>query len=281
MRALYYSTLLLLLGVGTLAQGQMVYDWETRAENFHYRVKNIEFFMDRFNSQPEGSGSAKAANPKDTAACIAFMQERDNKLFSLFDLGKIDRKDAALKEKINTFFRQINSPYNPMFIRFEDPAWCALVEFKVTAKGKPERLQCVMQVVPLGRGAVGWAIKSFQSEPLGIEERFYPNILSFPPSVNGTDFMNVRLALNNTDWTKGKMSKLDMPYSLALQQLSDGKIKIDAISRITYHFLQLDGWIMTVNYVQRESKNSGWLIDSLSPASAQDKTKYKKELLIE
>ncbi|MBA4053983.1 MAG: hypothetical protein C0490_04655, partial [Marivirga sp.] len=58
----------------------------------------------------------------------------------------------------------------------------------------------------------------------------------------------------------------------------DGQLKIEMINKITYHFLQLDGWIMSVNYVNRESKNSGWLIDVLKPATVQEKVNYIKEL---
>ena len=259
----------------------MVYDWEQRAENFHYRVKNIEFFIDRFNNQPEGSGSARAANPKDTAACIAFMKERDMKIFSLFDLGRIDKSDQKLKEKINTFFREINSPYNPKFLRFVDTYWYAELMLTVMAGGHPKKVRCMMQVVPLGGGAIGWVIKSFHSPELSINERFSTNKLSFPPSVNGTDFMNVRLALNDPSWTSDKTGKPEIPKSVTLEQLSAGKLKVESIARITYHFLQLDGWIMTVNYVTRDSKNSGWLLESITPATVQEKVKYLKDLSID
>jgi hypothetical protein len=279
-RLAFIPALVILLGV-SLAQGQVVYDWENRAENFHYRVKNIEFFIDRFNNQPEGSGSARAANPKDTAACIAFMKERDVKLFSLFDMGKLDKTDQNLKKKINTFFRDINSPYDPKFIRFVDTYWYAELTMTVLEGGHPKKLRCIMQVVPLGQGAVGWAIKSFHSTELSINERFFTNKLTFPPSVNGTDFMGVRLALNNPEWTSSKIGKPEMPNSATLQQLSDGKLKVESIGKITYHFLQLDGWIMTVNYVNRESKNSGWLLDSLKPATVEEKVKYLKDLSID
>ena len=269
---------IILLMEQSKAQGQLVYDWEQRAENFHYRVKNIEFFIDRFNNQAEGSGSAHAANPKDTAACIAFMKERDQKIFSLFDLARIDRHDQDTKKLINTFFRDINSPYNPKFLRFVDTYWYAELTMTVLAEGHPKKLRCIMQVVPLGGGAIGWAIKSFNSTDLTINERFFTNKLSFPPSANGTDFMSVRLALNNPDWTNGKVGKPEMPYSATLEKLSNGKLKVESIAKITYHFLQLDGWIFTVNYVTRESKNSGWLLESLKPATVQDKVKYLKEL---
>ena len=262
----------------TEASAQLVYDWENRAENWEYRVKNIEFFIDRFNNQPEGSGSTRAANPKDTAACLAFMKERDYKLFSLFDLAKIDRKDAAVKQKINTFFRDINSPYQPKFIRFEDMYWYAELNMNVQAGGQSKKLSCIMQVARMGQGVQAWVIKSFHSSDLEVGERFRGNTLYFPPSANGTDFMGVRLALNDPSWTNEKITKLVGAESKMLSMLSEGKFKIESIGKITYHFLQLDGWIMTVNYVNRESKNSGWLLATLQEANNQQKVKYLKEL---
>ena len=277
----------------SIAYGQLMYDWENRAENFHYRVKNIEFFIDRFNNQPEGSGSAHAANPKDTAACLAFMKERDFKLYSLFDLNRINKKDEKLKQKINAFFRDINSPYQPKFLRFEDMYWYAELMLTVHTKGQQKKLRCILQIVPLGNGALGWVIRSFHSTELMIEERFRSNLLFFPPSINGTDFMGVRLALNDPEWmgvrlalndpewTKEKSGKPELSNSIILKQLSEGQLKIEAISRITYHFLQLEGWIITVNYVNRESKNSGWLMDLLQPATRQEKVNYIKELSVD
>jgi hypothetical protein len=103
------------------------------------------------------------------------------------------------------------------------------------------------------------------------------NELYFPPSVNGTDFMNVRLALNDATWVNERMGKL-VGKSKMLEMISDGKLKIDQIGKITYHFLQLEGWIMTVNYVNRESKNSGWLLDALQQANNQQKAEYLKVL---
>jgi hypothetical protein len=74
------------------------------------------------------------------------------------------------------------------------------------------------------------------------------------------------------------MGKMVGAESKMLRMLSEGKVKIESIGRITYHFLQLDGWIMTVNYVNRESKNSGWLLATLRQADNQQKVKYLKEL---
>ena len=275
---LIFSICFVLCQVTTVVYGQLVYEWETKAQNWEYRVKNIEFFIDRFNNQPEGSGSARAANPKDTAACLAFMKERDFKLFSLFDLNRIDRKDPAVKQKINTFFREINSPYQPKFVRFEDMFWYAELDLNVQASGQSKKMRCILQVVRLGQGVLAWAIKSFHSSELKVDERFRGNELYFPPSANGTDFMSVRLALNDPAWIKEKETKLVGSQSKTLQQLSEGRIKIETIGKITYHFLQLDGWIMTVTYVNRESKNSGWLLETLEPASMQEKVKYIKEL---
>lgn len=255
----------------------MVYDWEQRAENWEYRVKNIEFFIDRFNNQPEGSGSSHAANPKDTAACMAFMKERDSKMFSLFDRGKLNKNDAAMKQRINAFFREINSPYQPRFIRFEDTYWYAELTMIARSGGQSRQLRCIMQVVHLGQGVLGWAIKSVHSSDLQMDERFRGNELYFPPSVNGTDFMNVRLALNDAAWVNERMGKL-VGKSRWLEMISEGKLKIDQIGKITYHFLQLDGWIMTVNYVNRESKNSGWLLDVPQQATNQQKVEYLKVL---
>jgi hypothetical protein len=50
-----------------------------------------------------------------------------------------------------------------------------------------------------------------------------------------------------------------------------GKGKNRSIGKITYHFLQLDGWIITVNYIKPRIKNSGWLMAALQQADNQKK----------
>jgi hypothetical protein len=206
------------------------------------------------------------------------MKERDQKIFSLFDLNQLDKKDEKVRQKINTFFREINSPYQPKFLRFEDMYWYAELIFSVHVDGQQKKIRCIMQVATMGQGVLVWVIKSFHSNDLKIDERFRANHLYFPPSVNGTDFMNVRLALNNPEWVKEKREKENLSTSATLKLLGDGQLKIEMINKITYHFLQLDGWIMSVNYVTRESKNSGWLIDVLKPSTIQEKVNYIKEL---
>ena len=49
--------------------------------------------------------------------------------------------------------------------------------------------------------------------------------------------------------------------------------------KIKYHFLLSDKWIFTVENFNRESLNSGWLINDMQKVSSLDVEKYRNKLL--
>jgi len=57
------------------------------------------------------------------------------------------------------------------------------------------------------------------------------------------------------------------------------QLKFLSVKEIRYHFLQVNNYIFTVQYFERNSLNAGWLINSLITASAADKQRFRKELL--
>ena len=63
------------------------------------------------------------------------------------------------------------------------------------------------------------------------------------------------------------------------QDLLKDRIKFIAVKEVKYHFLNVDDFIFTVEYFQREGLNSGWLINTLKDATINDKVLYIKTLL--
>src|SRR6202020_417755 len=55
-----------------------------------------------------------------------------------------------------------------------------------------------------------------------------------------------------------------------LNALLKKKLIYQYVKKITFHFLQIEGWVFTVNEFNRESVNSGWLISSLITAIASE-----------
>ena len=51
------------------------------------------------------------------------------------------------------------------------------------------------------------------------------------------------------------------------------------VKNIRYHFLQIDGWIFTVNDYPRKSIHSGWLVSSLQKSTPEEKESYRSALI--
>jgi hypothetical protein len=89
------------------------------------------------------------------------------------------------------------------------------------------------------------------------------------------DFANKRrlMDLFDPNFFEGPSS---MPFYHAMLR---GQIKFVAVKKLRYHYLQVHDWIFTVENFERATRNSGWLIASIRPASPEEQSNYVKKLL--
>jgi hypothetical protein len=269
------SFLILLLLIGSHASSQMLTDWETSAENFYKRIKNIEFFIDRFNHQPEGSGHVTEVSKKDTVTYLTWLKERDGTILTLFDKQRLKKEgDSYIKKgDLRDFILQVNNPHQQQFLHFSDSAWYATFTLEAIYQKKEVAIECVLVVNRTQEGAYTWAMTSMYSKELTLDEHFN-NQLNFIPSVHGTDFIGVRLALSDPAWI-AQIRAGDKPIpSHFLDLLASKELQLTQIRQITYHFLQIKDWVFSVQYVNRESSNAGWLVDRLIPLLEKGKINY-------
>ena len=254
------------------AFGQVVTDWEIRANNFYNRIKNIEFFMDRFN---HGRKELMHLSKIDTATYIKKLKERDILIFTLFDKQRLKSEGDKYISKKNAqdFIRQVNNPYQPQFLNFSDSGWYATFAFEGEYKKKPIAIDCALKVNRDLQGVYTWTIIKIFSKDLKLDDHF-ENQLNFNPSVHGTDFMGVRISLSDPEWIKEARESNKLLTSRFLDLLITKDLRLIQIHKITYHFLKIDNWIFSVKYVNRESANSGWLVDELLSSSTENKNNY-------
>jgi hypothetical protein len=272
------SWLILLLFISSHAGSQVLTDWETSAENFYHRVKNIEFFMDRFNHQPEGSGQIAEVKKEDTVAYLTWLKDRDGIILTLFDKQRLRKEGDAYIRKgdLRDFILQVNNPQQQQFLHFSDSGWYATLTLEATYQKKEVDVDCVLKVRRSQLGVYTWTMTSVYSKELALNEHFN-NQLNFIPSVHGTDFMGVRLALSDPAWIR-QIRAGDKPIpSHFLDLLASKELRLTQIRLITYHFLQIKDWVFSVRYVNRESRNAGWLVDRLIPLSEKEKINYQLE----
>ena len=64
------------------------------------------------------------------------------------------------------------------------------------------------------------------------------------------------------------------PLSVFLTMVRSNLLKIQAVTDVEFYFLQIPEYMFVVRHFERESKNSGWLIDSCKKCSEENKKKF-------
>jgi hypothetical protein len=67
--------------------------------------------------------------------------------------------------------------------------------------------------------------------------------------------------------------------SIFFSLVKSNEIQYVRVNSIQYHFLQIANWVFTVDYFNRASSNSGWLISAVTSISDLEKVVYKKNIL--
>lgn len=245
-------------------------DWDNHV--FAHQVKQIDEFLGRFNG--------------DTSTLIYeyrmrnfpdLPMDRIQLLLTLFDQRKPDW-DTTL---IRAFVDDVVNGGNTTTLSFYDEDWYAKLFCSMRYKGNPEKVILTLQVEHDESYASKWVIRGVDADflELSIDDQ---DGLILNPSSEGTDFINLRKLFSadkNTirgylyrNFRAGKMA-------LFIQELLDGHIDYDQIDKITYHFLQINGWSFTVSKFLRDDPNSGWLISSLKPMNEKEKLDYRTNAL--
>ena len=239
--------------------------------NFALEVKQIDEFIERFNYQENTlllEYVAENYPGKDL--------DRVSLLRSLFNQTNVDW-DSALVEK---FVKQMTNPLRPEVIDFMEDNWYAAVECSVIFKGKVHTPTLILQIQQERDLSSKWIIRAVDADFLHFPPKSNPEHFLNPIS-HSTDFMGLSKAMRNKghlpDYAYGDFQP-DL-LSVYLYEVMRGNIQFIQVNTITYHFLQVEGWIFQVRRHLRNSRNSGWLIDKLIVADRVYKNNYRQDVL--
>lgn len=254
-------------------QAQIVSDFGTRGENFEYRIKNIEFFIDRFNGN-DPLALLKRPATTDTSGLEAWHRQREGLLLSLFDHARLQRKGYDT-QVVTDFIHDVNSRLQQKSIHFSDSLWYAVLQIDALHKSQPVSLWCVLRMCRGDDGAFTWSLQNMYCPALRAVD-VYQRRPRFAPNIHGTDFMTVRLALKEARWIRETKAANNSSTPL-LDMIQNNEVIVHRVNCITYHFMQCRPWILKVQYINRESRNSGWLIESVAAMSDQDLANYRSK----
>lgn len=239
--------------------------------NFALEVKQIDEFIERFNFQ-------------ENTMLLQYVEEnypgqnldRESLIRSLFN----ESNPKAQQKVIDEFVAQITNPLRPVVIDFMENDWYAAVKCMVKYRGKVETPTLILQIQQGPDLSAKWIVRSIRADFLRFPEKSNPEHFLNPIS-HSTDFMGLRKAMNNLEHLPDYTFQDYEPdlLSVFLFEIMKGNLQFVQTNEITYHFLQVDGWIFQVNRHLRNTRNSGWLIDHLSRANESTKTYYRKHVL--
>lgn len=248
-------------------------------ERFVYKVKQLDELIERFN------GSDKTLFHEYLDGNPEIPLDRTYLIKTIFDSSN---PNWNVKE-IKAFIDHVSNKSNPIFLNFQDDLWYAEVKCSVVHNGKKEKITLILKIEQLPNGGAKWMIASAKSKVLNNVKyqgsSFSTGVrnggASISPISHATDFMTLydvfRDKKNLMSYVNDK--SVNSTLLTLVQETLNSNISFKQVDSITYHFLQIDGWAFTVKKIYRPTKNSGWLINSLTRMDTTAKQKYLASIL--
>jgi len=240
-------------------------------EHLLYQVKQLDQFIARFNSNENAEGIRINATQ-------ASQEDREKILASLFDLEMLNQPD--FKAKAIRFIDEVAGS-KIQNLSFYDNNFFATINCKVLYKNKREQLTLTLVVEGNPSNGSHWGIKGARANFLEETKQHKSKANIIPPTNHEVEFIalldifNEKKDLNNYISGGNSTNQLNQLNEV----LKSGNLKMLSTSPPTYHFLQVPGWLFTVDYFNRSSNNSGLLISDLQRAGQPEINKYKTEKL--
>jgi|SRR5690554_428400 hypothetical protein len=239
-------------------------------EHLAVQVKQLDQFIARFNSNENPIGvriDSKKVSEEDRANTIA----------SLFDMDLLEKE--AFRKKALKFIREVTGS-GIGNLSFYDKEYYATIDCQILYKNKREDLTLTMALEGDRENGIKWVIVGANADFLQVETSKPSNDI-IPPTNHEVDFVhlleifNVRKDLSNYVSERHGQNQLEVLNHM----LKHEEIKMLNTTTPRYHFLQIPGWVFTVDFFNRSAKNSGWLISDLYEAKRSELLQYKIEKL--
>lgn len=240
-------------------------------EKLYNEVKQLNQFLERFNHREDVKG-----NPIEKSDPL----ERQQYIAALFDLEYIKTVNDAQKDSIRLFLNQVTSPKTATLLEYHQEDWFAEIAGVVQYKGKEHKLTLLMNVI-------GNKSKGFEWRLAGINAPFLESITStekdpiIPPNSNETNFMVLTKVFGNKESLEKLIAEdysANNLYSF-INAIEEGRLTWKYSQKISYHFLQIKDWVVQVDWYNRDSNNSGWLISKVIPFQEFLKAGYPQIIL--
>lgn len=232
---------------------------------YGYRIKGISEFMARFN----GEEHTNLVDPN--APDFDRMH-----LFHVID-ANIEPFSGDIREDIKQFTDSIIQ--NDIQLSFSSTAWIAEAQAEITYKAKSYPVTLYLQTEEFEQEMYKWAIVGVN----GVYEHLLNGTAAgaISPTENEVEFIELesifQYDIKNIAGYRASYIDLD-PLTAFFALAEAGVIKWNGVDKVRYHFLEVPGFIFTVDYFFRDGSNAGWLISGIKPATLTDKQEYYSKM---
>jgi hypothetical protein len=269
MRIYFIIIFLYISLIPAVVRSQAIGDFTEDETDLYTSTKQVNQFFRRFNGEEDTKGERYYPEDKDYRDPVL----RKKYLVNLFNNENTYLADTLKKEFIN----HLLDKDNPVFLEFHGGEWFAEVTTTFIYQGTEQFLTLFLQ---LESDTVGskWVISRVYFEPFA---RLFENQDSLRsagqkflhPMSHEVDFMNlVRTFEDKTSLEQYLAWKYTPDYlTLFIYEFKKGNLKFKTITKVKFHFFQVDGWYFELSDFNRKGYNTGWLISSLMKVSKEQK----------
>jgi len=240
-----------------------------------HEVKQLDQFIGRFNLSENIYGNKYSDRFNDSTKVLysSYVFARKKIIKTLFDFENLKNDTSVIKRFID------NVSDNSQFISFSDNNWFAEVKTTLLLNGNEKNASIILQIEKNSKDEFKWVIKGVKAKFLSLNSDDSKDFIN--PISHETYFINLKKVFENNNnvmqYTYSGFKSDDL--SIFLYLISQNKILLKQIDAISYQFLQIDNYIFKVDFMNRSSFNSGWLITQLIETDKFQKEQYIKNIL--
>lgn len=233
---------------GTKAYSQIVFEPDPYLQKS--RIGLVDEFMKRFNGEtlhPNISKKAKDSHKKNLQLLFNLAQYKSKQDPSF--IKATDMVETIIKDSVT--------------IHFNDKEWAAIAYCSGTIDGKKTTFTMYLTVQQRKADMYKWVISKVEGKCFEISPRDTSDKIMLYPDDHETNFISLsRMTQEQPYNIKVFMSK-EHEYdetSVFMYLVRTKRLKINYVENLEFMFMQIPGYAFHIQYYERESGNSGWLI---------------------
>lgn len=228
-------------------------------KQYHAQVKLVDEFRARFNGDEQR---------------IDIIREDSTRMVQLLLLCNGERymSDTQFQDRYNNLMASITT--DNIRLSYSDSMWYATAVCDATIEGKDTQITLYLSVESRKEDMYKWVISEVDGDIFDLGGYEKNNDIFLMPNQHEQNFMALARNISEmnkyaTLFSKGsyELNRLTVFNTLVYYRL----LQIKTVNKLTFTFLQVPGYMFSIEYFVRDSLNCGWLINEVKEMSDTEK----------